>query len=140
MQHESRAGNGRVDAVVFDLDGTLIDTMHAFADLAGVLIARNYGWDRIYAREQYLRTSGVPFFQQLETLFPGDRRNRLVQEEFEREKQAAFFAAEPPQDTLATLSGLRGNGVKVVVSSNNYERFVREYFQKRPHIPADLVL
>ena len=62
--------------LVFDLDGTLIDTMGDYADKAAALIRDHYGTPKDEARRRYFETSGVPFEQQLEQIFPGDDRRR----------------------------------------------------------------
>src|ERR1700742_4647011 len=62
-------------AVLFDLDGTLIDTMQVFADVAADVMVRHHALDRTAARTAYLATSGIPFFQQLEKIVPGDASN-----------------------------------------------------------------
>ena len=57
---------------LFDFDGTLVDTMGGYADLAGGLI--HEAFPEITAekgRELYIRTSGIPFIQQMELIRPG---------------------------------------------------------------------
>ena len=61
------------EALIFDLDGTLVPTMQGFAKIAADVIHEHFQWDRSRAHEAYLQTSGIPFFQQLECLF---HRNR----------------------------------------------------------------
>ena len=49
----------RYDVVMFDLDGTLIDTMGDFADIAADEMARAHGYDFAHARRRYLETSDL---------------------------------------------------------------------------------
>src|SRR5690349_24162511 len=88
-------------AVLFDLDGTLIDTMQTFADVAAGVMVEHHGMDRATARAAYLTTSGIPFFKQLEVIAPGDARNAAAAAEFEREKVIATAEVEADAPTLA---------------------------------------
>ena len=58
-----------------DLDGTLIDSMPALAELATEVMEDVFAMPGALARELYLATCGLPFVQQLEEIFPGDPRN-----------------------------------------------------------------
>jgi hypothetical protein len=49
-----------------DLDGTLIDSMPALAELATEVMEEVFAMPGALARELYLATCGLPFFQQLE--------------------------------------------------------------------------
>ncbi len=119
--------------IVFDLDGTLIDTMGDYADQAARLVATHYGRDHEWARRRYLETSGLPFIGQLEELFPGDARNRMVAESFERWKEGylAGRGALPPE-TARLLERLRARGWRLAISSNNLEHYVRSLAQGWP--------
>ena len=62
--------------LIFDLDGTLIDTMKAYADKAAALIFEHYGTPGDEAHRRCFETSGLPFEQQLEQMvFIGDSPN-----------------------------------------------------------------
>lgn len=126
--------------ILFDLDGTLINTMEGFADLAGELIERDYGVPFPQARRNYITTSGIPFKCQLEVMFPEDPRNFEVQKEFERRKLDIFFNMRPTEDTLGAIRNLRKIGIKTVVSSNNYFDFVQRYFAQQPEFAFDEIL
>lgn len=129
----------RFRLVVFDLDGTLIDTMGSFADLAGRLIRDSFGWPFEVGRRRYLDTSGVPFFQQMETLFPGDERNAGVVELFEKGKISAFMAESITDSTRETLHSLRDKAIRTAISSNNFHELVREFVHFE-NIPIDVAL
>jgi HAD superfamily hydrolase (TIGR01549 family) len=125
--------------VMFDLDGTLIDTMNGFADLAAELIHRNYQWDTRLARKRYLETSGIPFRQQLDVIFPADPRNDEVASEYESRKEVVCQGILPNQDTLETLELLRSWQIRLVVSSNSAQHFVDD-FQREVAFTFDLAL
>jgi len=127
-------------AILFDLDGTLIDTMEGFADLAAELIKRDFDVDLATARRNYITTSGIPFKHQLEVMFPGDSRNFDVQKEFEERKQNVFFNTIPDNDTIDAVRRLKEMDIKVIVSSNNYHDFVLKYFSKNNSLKFDMIL
>lgn len=127
-------------AVVFDFDGTLVDTMAGFADIAADVIHRRHGLDRAFARAEYLRTSGLPFRQQLDLICPGDARNDDAAAEFESTKQAGFFAERFDDDVKAAVRGLQGKGLKCIVSSNNFQELVDRFVAREPDVRFDLVL
>jgi phosphoglycolate phosphatase-like HAD superfamily hydrolase len=124
---------------VFDFDGTLVDTMGGFADIAADLLQKHYGLPFEKGRSQYLDTSGIPFFQQLEIICPDGDHNRVCAEEFESRKLDGFFECAPCDATLAGLNLLRGAGFKLVVSSNNFQHNVDEFLD-RHSLPLDLAL
>lgn len=112
--------------MVFDLDGTLVPTMHGFADIAAEVIAAHYGWERGRARQGYLDTSGIPFFQQLEVLFPKHRHNSKSADLFESQKETFFFSSKMPERNLQALRAMKEHGIILTVSSNNFERLVHQ--------------
>jgi phosphoglycolate phosphatase-like HAD superfamily hydrolase len=127
-------------AILFDLDGTLINTMEGFADLAAELMERDYNMPFKEGRRNYITTSGIPFKHQLEVIFPGNAGNFEVQKEFELRKQEVFFNTPLDDDTILALNGLKALGIKVIVSSNNYHEFVLKYFNKYNKFSFDMIL
>jgi phosphoglycolate phosphatase-like HAD superfamily hydrolase len=125
--------------VMFDLDGTLIDTMGGFADVAASVMAELHGIDRATGRRRYLETSGIPFRQQLEIIAPAHAANDRASDIFEVQKRAYADTADLDARTLAALERLRSFGCKLVVSSNSAQYFVDE-FAARQTIRFDLVL
>lgn len=119
-------------AVMFDLDGTLIDTMGALADLAAEKIAQRFAMPFDEGRRRYLQTSGIPFRQQLDVIFPGDPRNDETSAVFEREKRGICDAAQLPPEALAALEALRARGLKLIVSSNSAQHYVDEFAERAP--------
>jgi phosphoglycolate phosphatase-like HAD superfamily hydrolase len=114
-----RAGLALPKVLLCDLDGTLIDTMPTLADLAAEVMSETYAMPRSLARELYVATCGLPFFQQLEAICPGDPRNAACADRFETAKPALCRSARMPADTRRALITLQGRGVRIVVSSNN---------------------
>jgi phosphoglycolate phosphatase len=122
-----------------DLDGTLVDSMPALAELATEVIESRYGMPRVLARELCLVTRGVPFAEQLEQLFPGDPRNAVAADAFESARPARCGAIRMAPDTRLALERLRARGVRIVLSSSYTSEEV-ERFARRAEFPFDLVL
>ena len=125
--------------IMFDLDGTLVDTMFAFADLAAEVMRDYHGDQPARARARYLETSGVPFAQQLEIIHPAHPRNVAASDEFETRKRAITVRARMDAGTRAALTDLSDLGIKVVLSSNTGQEFVDEFTAAEP-FPFDLAL
>ena len=128
-----------IQAVVFDFDGTLVDTMQSFADTAADVMSDRYDVHFDWARKRYLDTSGIPFFQQLDVIFPQDARNEAAAEEFEQRKLDAFFDESFPADVVNTISHLRNLGYAVAISSNNFQELI-DQFVNRESVHFDVAL
>ncbi len=122
-----------------DLDGTLIDSMPTLADLATDVMCDVYGTPRVLARELYVATCGLPFIRQLESIFPGDRRNREASDRFEGQKPERCDQIRMSTEVERALCHLRSRGIAVVVSSNNGVRNVAT-FARNAGFTFDLVL
>ncbi len=124
---------------MFDLDGTLIDTMPGFADLAAEIVERVHGMPFAEARRRYMETSGIPFAQQLEVVFPSHADNTAVSNEFEERKRGICDATPLDERTLTALRKLQAARLKVVVSSNSAQHYV-DAFARREPVEFDLAL
>ena len=126
-------------AIVFDFDGTLVDTMQSFADTAASVMAERYSVHFAWARRRYLETSGIPFAQQLDVIFPRDARNAEAAAEFEDRKLQSFFQESFDADVTDAIETLRGEGYAVVISSNNFQHLL-DQFVAREGVVFDAVL
>lgn len=119
--------SGEKKVFIFDFDGTIVDSMSAFADIAAEVMPKRLPVDAANARRLYLETSGLPFFEQLEILFPNDPANVPTAEEFERTKLEDYLKEPLFEDAEDTMKHLREIGLKVAVSSNNFQYLVDRY-------------
>lgn len=127
-------------ALLFDFDGTLVDTMEGFADIAGEVIHQFHPEISFEeARRRYLETSGVPFFQQLEIILPGDPANSKKAAIFEETKKEGFFRSTFSEEVRFVITQLRERGILVGVSSNNFQYLI-EQFIEREGLQFDIVL
>jgi phosphoglycolate phosphatase len=127
-------------AFLFDFDGTLVDTMDGFADIAGRVIHEFHPEMSFEeARANYMKTSGAPFFQQCEILFPGDKTNLEKVRIFEEEKQEGFFSQSFSDDVRFTINALRERGDIAGISSNNFQELL-DKFVEREGLVFDVVL
>ncbi len=130
---------GNIRAIAFDFDGTIVDSMRAFASIASRVMPRHYAIDTETARQKYIETSGLPFFQQLEVIFPGNPANAYAAEEYEKAKLEGYFREPLFDDAAETIAHLRQHGIRTAVSSNNFQHLV-ENFVTRAGVEFDMVL
>jgi phosphoglycolate phosphatase-like HAD superfamily hydrolase len=125
--------------VILDFDGTVADTMPFLVDLAARVLEARYGLPETEARRAYIETTGLPFCRQIEMIFPGSPLNQAAVEEFEGEKVRHLedFAFFP--DALPAIAEMRRVGLKVCLSSGNYEGLIEKVLGSRG-LAVDLVM
>ncbi len=129
-----------IRAYLFDFDGTLVDTMQGFADIAAETIHRFHPEMSFEtAGRRYLETSGAPFFQQLEILFPGAGNNGDIAAIFEETKKDGFFRSSFSEDVRQTIGTIRSRGQIAGIASNNFQELV-DRFVEREGLAFDIVL
>lgn len=113
--------------VLFDFDGTLVDSMGNLGKIAAETMVKNYGLSFEISYELYMRTSGIPFCQQLESIFPGHKMNNKTVEEFEKTKIANIYENRVFEDSKETIEYLKEKNYITAVSSSNFSDIVKEY-------------
>lgn len=122
--------------LIFDMDGTLVDSMGVFADMAAKIMMDVYACEFSWARQRYRETSGVPFPFQLEILYPGNQKNAEANAQFRHEKLKCYPSLPFFMDTkeLKNLS----QELDLAVSSNNEQTIVSDKLKEHPWF--DLIL
>ncbi len=105
--------------VLFDFDGTIIDTMGEYADAAAALIAEATGLPWREAREEYLRLSGRSFRDQLRLIGVPPDKIEWVARRFEEQKIMILEKHRPDRLVWDRIARLRRCGLKTAVSTNN---------------------
>jgi len=110
----------QVKLVLFDLDGTIIDTMGHYARIASKLIAETLqSITPKEALERYLETSGRSFRDQLRLIgVPEDKVEELAAR-FEEEKKRLLQSVKPNPLVVERIKRLRRAGLKTALSTNN---------------------
>jgi phosphoglycolate phosphatase-like HAD superfamily hydrolase len=113
--------------------------MGGYADLAAGIVAERYGIPWRNARNLYIQTCGVPFFEQLDVIFGDLAENAACAEEFETRKVELARAARMDEATQATLETLHDAGCRLVVSSSGMQDHVERFAARSPGL-FDLAL
>ncbi|MBX7149783.1 HAD-IA family hydrolase [bacterium] len=110
--------------IVFDFDGTLLNSMGDFGDMAASSMQKVFSCDYEWAKKRYKETSGLPFPFQLEQIYPGDSRNAEANRLFVEKKMAFYRDAPYFSDVWPALLELKKRGHHLVISSNNDQEIV----------------
>ncbi len=128
-----------LEVAIFDFDGTIVDSMSFLTQQATDLLVEQYGMDRGKARRAYIETTGLPFVKQMELIFPGDARNESTVSSYEARKRENLLEFDLFPDAPGALEKIRHKGIKVCVSSGNYEDVIAEIVRFRG-LELDLVM
>lgn len=114
--------------------------MERLTRIASKVMAQHFGISPQEGKRLYQLTSGLPFSEQLGTLYPSNiKKTREAAEDFEKKKRETYFEEPVFEDTLETLRTLKKKGYTIIISSNSAHELI-ERFVEQAGIPCDLAL
>jgi HAD superfamily hydrolase (TIGR01549 family) len=127
--------------LIFDLDGTLVDTMGEYEKIVLQIFQQYPDIDVAQIKKSYIETSGLPFFKQIDTMVPkmSQEEKDKINKEFETKKKGMFESITLEDDVFQTLSELKSRGYKLVISSSTDERLIKHALRQY-HDLFDLML
>ncbi|PIR19977.1 MAG: hypothetical protein COV45_08355 [Deltaproteobacteria bacterium CG11_big_fil_rev_8_21_14_0_20_47_16] len=125
--------------VVFDFDGTLVDSMGDFTNIAARVLQQYFGVTQSQGAALYKATSGLPFCDQVGVLFPGHANTETAISAFESEKATRYLTKPAYEDAHDMLIALKNMGYQTVISSNNFQALVDQLTQHLK-LPVDMAL
>ena len=127
--------------VLFDLDGTLLNTIDDLADSAN-RVCKAHGWpEHDTAQYKYFVGNGIP--KLVERFSPGDQRDPETLQKTLAEFDTVYGAhmhdkTAPYPGMPELLAKLKKNGVKMAVFSNKADEFARAVgAARRGHSPVN---
>lgn len=128
-----------IKLVVLDFDGITADTMPTLEEIAVKLIVKHYKLKTEDARTKYQITTGLPFEQQMELIFPDNPNNGKVISQFEKEKIESIFDLPLFNDAKSTIDLLREMGYLVAISSSTTQPIIEKYCKKNELVVDQIV-
>jgi choline kinase/phosphoglycolate phosphatase-like HAD superfamily hydrolase/phosphatidylglycerophosphate synthase len=119
-----------VQAVAFDFDGTVADSMGSLAELAGDLLGRELGMPRNEATTRYLATAGDDFRTQLDLIADGRPCLDEIAVAFEAGKEGLMGGFRPFADAGAAFERLGRANVPTLVCSSTRVELVQAFCRR----------
>jgi CDP-L-myo-inositol myo-inositolphosphotransferase len=120
---------GKIEAIIFDLDGTVANTMPFLTELAVELMTENYDISRDAAQRRYLENTGMHFASQMEVIFPGDPSNRKVVNRFESIKKKDILAHSVFPEVVSAFTYFNRRKIKIFICSSTKQEIVERYIK-----------
>ncbi len=118
--------------IMFDFDGTIVDSMPFLENIAVSLLMEQYGFSRKEGSHWYRKTSGLPFIQQMDIIAPNKTEmNSRIVNDFERMKIERIYEQDLFGDSLTVIKELKERGYKLGISSGTMEKILVEYLKKK---------
>ncbi len=118
--------------ILWDFDGTLIDTMKAHTKLASELISKYFQISKKKAKDKYLQTTGLPFEKQLELIFPEKEKERAkcAREYHQRKLREVYLKAKTIKGAKKILIKLKKLGFEQFILSGSEEWIVKKWLKE----------
>jgi phosphoglycolate phosphatase-like HAD superfamily hydrolase len=98
--------------------------------IATVVLKKYYGTNKEIAKKKYLETTGIPFEEQIEILYPKNPNNSLAVRDFEKKKFTNYMSQKTEKNIHLVIKHLRYLGYKTAISSSTPGEMIREYLIK----------
>ncbi|MEM0112193.1 MAG: HAD hydrolase-like protein [Fervidicoccaceae archaeon] len=109
----------KIRVVLFDFDGTVIDTMGEYAESASNILSEETGIDKERAKELYLRTAGRDFFTQLRLIGFEGRVAQRAYMRFIEEKRKILRKKAISSYAIELINDIKKMGIIAALSTNN---------------------
>ena len=116
-----------IKLICFDFDGTIANTMPWLEKNAVDLFVKFYEIDEKEAIHKYRITTGLPFEQQVEIIFPENSLNLEVIKSFESRKIERMHEQELFPETKSVLKSVKEKGFLTAVSSSTIKSIIEDY-------------
>gem|GEM_PF-171182 len=119
--------------MMWDWDGTLVDTMPPHTKLASEVINKHFGLSKEKAKQEYLKTTGFPFDVQLKIIFPksDEKKRNLCAEEYHKRKLKEVYKnlknIPYAKNTIRRLYKLE---IPQIITSGTDENIVYKWIKK----------
>ncbi|MHA2068091.1 MAG: HAD family hydrolase [Candidatus Thorarchaeota archaeon] len=120
----------RCNAVIFDFDGTLADSMPFLSQIGVEVMMRFYDIPEDEASERYKSTTGLPYEHQIKINFPDHEMNDEAIRIFEEMKIDRIFEQRLFPESEYVLKNLQKRGFKLFVSSSTFQSTITEFFDR----------
>ncbi len=117
--------------ILWDWDGTLVDTMPKHADLAAECIEKYLKIPREEARKRYLETAGAPFHAQLVEI-SGSEQKECADEYHSKKISKVYKNVKSFPETKIIIKALAENFAELVqvISSSTEEKLIEKWAEK----------
>ncbi|MFW9905996.1 MAG: HAD family hydrolase [Candidatus Thorarchaeota archaeon] len=121
---------GLIKYIMFDFDGTIVDSMPFLENNAIFLLTSHYRLSEKEAQKKYRDTTGLPFLQQMEIIAP-EKDNTQIIDEFEKMKLERIYEQKLFPNSYKVLEELKASKYLLGISSGTIESIIVEYLHKQ---------
>lgn len=118
----------KYDTVIFDLDGTLLNTLEDLHDCVNVIM-RRFGWTE-HSLGQIRKFVGNGIGKLMERSVPGGKENEQFEEAFSEFRSYytshCQIKTRPYDGVIALMQALKDNGYRIAIVSNKNDAAVKE--------------
>lgn len=121
---------GLIRYIMFDFDGTIVDSMPFLEKNAVYLLTNHYRFTEEEAQKKYRETTGLPFLQQMEIIAPGQDNSQII-DKFEKMKLDRIYEQKLFSNSYEVLEELKESKYLLGISSGTIESIIVNYLHKQ---------